>query len=86
MMVTGDAAQVDIYLDGRLYRIAAGPTTGARIRSLPTPPIGQDRDLYLEEPGLAADVLLQDQAALEVRDSMHFFSAPRMIMAGEACG
>jgi Multiubiquitin len=39
-------------------------------------------DLYLESPGLTADRLVLDGDVFDLTEGMHFFSAPRAVLAG----
>lgn len=58
-----------------------GELTGRQIRELATPSIGADRDLFEIVPG-GSDCKIEDGDAVEIRDHLRFFSAPRNINPG----
>lgn len=60
-----------------------GKLTGREIRELATPPIDGDRDLFEIVPG-GSDRKIEDGDAVEIRDHLRFFSAPRNINPGTA--
>lgn len=71
---------VTLTIDGRNYRVAGGPVTGATLRELPSPPIGSDFDLVLM--GAEGDLLIREDEIVELRDGLEFFAVPRRILAG----
>lgn len=79
---------VTISLNRLQFRVQGPAVTGATIRSLPTPPIGADFDLYrIDTHG--TDLLIRDDEVLDVEDGDAFFAVPQSILAGsstQACG
>jgi hypothetical protein len=75
---------IPIQIDGKPYTTPTATMTGAGIRSLVTPPIGADRDLFLVVPGPADDVKVGDADAIELKPGSHFFSAPKTINPGDS--
>jgi hypothetical protein len=72
---------VVIHIDNIEYRLHVDDVTGAQLREFPNPPIGPDRDLWLEVPE-GHDRLITDDETVELQDGMHFFSAPARINPG----
>ena len=73
---------IPIQIDRAPYKASKTPMTGAEIRALAQPPIGGDRDLYLEVPGRGQDRLIGDTEAVDLREGMHFYSAPKTVNPG----
>jgi hypothetical protein len=73
--------QVTIHIDKETFHVEQGSMTGAELRRLPTPPIGPERDLFLVVPG-GDDVRIEDDHVVELRNGMHFFTAPSTITPG----
>ena len=71
-----------IKIDKDTFHVDKSPMTGQELRGLPTPPIGSDRDLFLVVPGPADDELIGDDEQVELKDGMHFFTAPSTINPG----
>ncbi len=71
---------VTLTIDGKKYRVARGPVTGASLRELPSPPIGSDFDLVLM--GAEGDLLIREDEIVELKDGLEFFAVPRRILAG----
>lgn len=69
---------VVIKIDEKEYKVNEGPTTGAKLRSLP--PVPDDRDLWLERKG--DDEKITPDAIVDVRDHMCFYTAPSTINPG----
>jgi hypothetical protein len=76
--------QITILIDRQHFRVSEGPITGAQLRDLPSPPVGPDRDLYLEVKGPGDDRLIEPSDVLELEEGMHFFTAPATITPGDA--
>ena len=72
---------VVIHIDRREYRAPSDDMTGAKIRQLVNPPIGPDRDLWLEVPGGTDEKIGNDQV-VELRPGMQLFTAPATITPG----
>lgn len=71
-----------IHIDRNQYKVAADELTGEALRALPTPPIGDDRDLFLEHAGEADDQLVGRHDVIKLKNGMHFFTAPTTIAPG----
>ena len=83
---TGSSAEDDTFsvvIDGRSYLVRQRALPGAELRELAAPPVGDDRDLYLEVPG-SADRLVEDAELIDLRAQVHLFSVPKAIVAGSA--
>jgi hypothetical protein len=78
---SGKSKETVIFIDKKQFKVAAESLTGAQLRQLPHPPIGDDRDLYREVPG-GEDVLVGDGDAVQLKDGMHFFTTPHTINPG----
>lgn len=72
-----------IHIDKKTYFVQEPTITGAQLRQLPDPPIGDDYDLYLEVPG-GQDKLIGDNEEIDVKAGMHIFSAQRNINPGRS--
>lgn len=70
-----------IHIDDNQFKVSEASLTGAQLRALPMPPIGHDRDLYLEVPG-GEDILIADDQPVALKDGMHFFTTPHHITPG----
>ncbi|MCW2601295.1 MAG: hypothetical protein JWM02_3124 [Frankiales bacterium] len=71
----------EIHIDHKPHRVNEAELTGAALRALSEPPIGADRDLWLEVPG-HPDQLVADNESIAMRNGLHVFSAPRTITPG----
>jgi hypothetical protein len=58
--------------------------TGAELRNLPQPPVAGNRDLWLEVPGPADDLLIRPEITYEVRRGSHYYTAPSTINPGRS--
>lgn len=76
------AEKFEIQIDHDHFTVEDSAMTGSQLRALPTPPIGPDRDLFEEVPGPGEDILIGDDQTVEMRNGLHFFSAPRHINPG----
>ena len=76
-----EASEVTVVIDGLSYRVRGGVMQASHIRAIPHPPIGPDRDIWLEVPD-GSDRFLADQESVDLNEGVHFFTAPQMIMAG----
>jgi hypothetical protein len=72
-----------IFIDKKQYKVDATSMTGAELRAVPQPSIGQDRDLYRIVPG-GDDHRVEDNERIELKPGMRFISVPRQITPG-AC-
>jgi Multiubiquitin len=78
-----DRKAVVIFIDGKRYESRERELTGDQIRHLAIPPIGQDRDLWLEGPG-GLDQLIGDHEEVRLHEGMRFFTVPKVINPGSA--
>lgn len=74
-----------IFIDDKEYRAPERVMTGAQLRQLAAPPIGPDRDLWLEEHH-GEDRLIGDNEPVELRPGVRFFSTPKHITPGAGHG
>ena len=82
--IAGGDREITIYIDRSAFRVPRRPVTGRALRALATPAIGSEYELYHVSPGNEPDLLVHDEEVVELEDGSHFFSAPKMIMAGAA--
>jgi hypothetical protein len=78
---SGEQGKIPIVIDGRTIVMPKGTATGAQLRAATTPPIGDDRDLWLDVDG-DLDRKLADGDEIDLRPRMEFFSVPRQINPG----
>jgi hypothetical protein len=70
-----------IIIDDTSYEAPGNPMTGSELRTLADPPIGTDRDLWLEKRA-GNDELIKDNENVRLRTGDRFFSTPRHINPG----
>jgi len=70
-----------IQIDRVHFPVTAAIMTGLELRGLPSPPIGQDRDLFEVVPG-HPDRKVENDTSVEISDGKRFFTAPSMINPG----
>jgi hypothetical protein len=70
-----------IQIDRKPYTVDKREMTGAEIRMIPTPHIGDDRDLFEVVPD-HHDRKIENDTVVEMRDGLRFFTAPRHINPG----
>ncbi|MFP1155600.1 multiubiquitin domain-containing protein [Mycobacterium sherrisii] len=75
--------KVPIFIDGTKYQAHESELTGSQIRSLAQPPIGEDRDLWLDIVD-ELDELINDNQVVKLVDRMRFFTVPRVINPGQS--
>lgn len=77
--------KVPIFIDGTKYQAHAHELTGTQIRALAQPPVGEDRDLWLDivDELDELDELINDDQVVELGDKMRFFTVPRVINPGQ---
>lgn len=71
----------NIRIDREHFKVPEPVLTGADIRKLPDPDIGQDRDLFEVVPG-GADKKIELTDHVQMRDGLRFFTAPAQINPG----
>ena len=77
------SGKVPIYIDGTKYHPEGDKLTGAQLRLVPSPPVGSDRDLWLDSVD-ELDKLIEDDELVELEPNMRFFTVPRVINPGQA--
>jgi Multiubiquitin len=82
MSEQASAHRLQIHIDREHFTVESQSLTGAQIRALPSPPIGPERDLYEEVPGPQDDRRIADDDTVQLRNGMHFFTAPGTIAPG----
>ncbi|MEV6973243.1 multiubiquitin domain-containing protein [Kitasatospora sp. NPDC093806] len=85
MRFFSDPQPLTIFIDRHPYEVTRKRMTGQEIRALPTPPVSDDRDLWLDvvdqhDRKIAADEVVR------LRDGMRFFTAPGSINPGDDGG
>ena len=73
---------IPIQIDHKPYKAPKSPMTAEELRALADPDVGDDRDLFLTVPGPADDDLIADDASVDLKPGMHFYTAPRSINPG----
>lgn len=74
----------EIFIDKDRFEVDEPALTGAQLRALPKPPVGQDRDLWEEVPGPGDDKKIGDEERVEMRNGLRFFTTPRAVTPGVA--
>lgn len=77
-----DHKKFEITIDKKKFEVEGPTITGAQLRSLPEPDIGDDRDLFLTVAGPAPDLLIEEDKVVTLEKHMVFFTAPRTITPG----
>lgn len=75
--------EITIHIDKKMYKVQGPSMTGLQLRAVPKPPIGPERDLFQVVPGQGDDVKIGDTDVVELKDGMHFYTAPTTINPGE---
>ena len=75
---------IRIHIDRQPYTVHERDMTGAELRNVPTPPIGENFDLWLEERGDTEDKAVTPAETVRLKEDMHFYSSPSNISPG-AC-
>ena len=77
-----DQHTIPIFIDDTKYSAPKSEMTGSELRALPNPPVGDDRDLWLEIPGPRDDELIEPTKVYEIKPGSHYYTAPRTINPG----
>jgi hypothetical protein len=72
---------ITIHVDKVEYKVSSESMSGADLRGVPQPPVPSDRDLWLEVPG-GDDVKIEGDKTYQLKNGMHFFTAPANINPG----
>ena len=73
--------KVPILIDGNRYVAPHRTMTGVQLRALTAPPVGEDRDLWLDVDG-DLDRIVGDNEPVELHPQMRFFTVPKVINPG----
>jgi hypothetical protein len=74
---------VELVFDRASYVVYERKMTGAQLRTVPSPDVAPDRDLWLDVPD-ARDRKVQDEDVIVLKDGMRFFTAPGRINPGHS--
>jgi Multiubiquitin len=72
-----------IQIDREHYEVNQPEMTGTQLRNVPPTPIPADRDLFEVVPG-HADLKIENETVVKIRDGARFFTAPGHINPGSA--
>jgi len=72
---------ITIRIDRVDYEVFHRKMTGAQLRTVPSPDVLADRDLWRDVPD-KRDVKVQDEDLVRLKDGMRFFTAPGRINPG----
>jgi hypothetical protein len=72
---------ISIIIDRKEYKVEGPTLTGAELRQVASPAVGDDYDLFLEVPGKEDELIANDQS-VALENGMHFFSVQRHITPG----
>jgi hypothetical protein len=75
--------KINIFIDRVKFETHTSSMTGAELRALPTPPVGTDRDLFLDLQGPGDDAKIGDTETVQLKNGMHFYTAPKTINPGD---
>jgi hypothetical protein len=70
-----------IKIDREKYTVHERQMTGTELRSVPTPPVPADRDLFEVVPG-GSDRKIEEQTVVDIHDGLRFISVPAHINPG----
>jgi hypothetical protein len=73
---------IRIHIDREPYTEHERDVTGAELRALPTPPIDENFDLWLEVRGDHEDQPVTPSTVVGLKEDMHFYSSPATISPG----
>lgn len=73
----------EIQIDRAHFTVHEHEMTGMKLRALPSPAIGDDRDLFEVVPG-GSDRKIGNEQVVEIRNGMRFFTAPAQINPGSS--
>lgn len=79
---SGASHGIPIFIDRKPFKTSKNPMTGAELRALPEPDIGDDRDLWLDIPGPGDDDRIELSENVRLKPGMHFYTAPSTINPG----
>lgn len=73
---------IRIHIDRNPYTVHARHMTGTQLRAVPSPPIGDNFDLWEEVRGDEEDRAVSADASITLKEDMHFYSSPSNISPG----
>lgn len=73
---------ITIRIDRVEYQLYKRKMTGAELRTVPSPDVAADRDLWRDVPD-KRDIKVQDEDLVRLQDGMRFFTAPGRINPGK---
>lgn len=76
-----EIAGITIRIDRIDYELFKRKMTGAELRTVPSPDVAADRDLWRDVPD-KRDVKVQDEDVVRLTNGMRFFTAPGRINPG----
>lgn len=82
MTETAHEPSIRIHIDRNPYTVHQRHMTGAELRAVPAPPIGDNFDLWLEVRGDEEDQAVPRETTIELKEDMHFYSSPSNISPG----
>jgi hypothetical protein len=74
--------EIPIQIDHKPYKAPKPVMTGIELRALPNPPVSQEYDLWLENPGPEDDIKVGDNMPINLKEGMHFYLSPKTINPG----
>jgi hypothetical protein len=81
MAQTSPTHRVVVHIDRNQYEVTVDEMSEADLRRLPSPEIGDEYDLWIEQPG-QEDHRLEQGEVVALRNGMHFTSVQRATNPG----
>ncbi len=78
----GNDRNIPIFIDDQKVNATGAIMSGQALRNLPNPAVPADRDLWLDVPGPADDVLIRPEQNYEIKPGSHYYTAPSTINPG----
>lgn len=75
--------QIEIVLDRKTYEVPGWHITDSALRALPTPPIGDNREIWHDVEDAPDDPIMPGES-VEIHRGDRFFSAPKRINPGKS--
>lgn len=72
----------EIKIDRTNFKVESDALTAEKLRQLPDPDIGADRDLFEVVPG-GSDIKIEADMIVAMRNGLRFFTAPAQINPGK---
>lgn len=77
-----DHRVIPIFIDEVKYDAPADEMTGAALRALPQPPLGDQVDLWLETHGPGDDEVIRPEVTYRIKPGSKYYTAPSTINPG----